>query len=431
MSKLTKQFIELEIKPPSAGQMFYRDDDVPGFAVRVTKKSKSYILEKRVAGANRRITIGKCGDMSLDSAKKQACIMLGDIARGNDPTTGKRITTLHDITLREVLQKFLDTKPIRPDTQRNYHFAINRHFNDWLDKPITSITKDMVEQRHHELTVSPNRLKTSGHGRANNALKKLSALINFASDRYGTDDEPLIKSNPVSRLSRNRSWHKIHPRRRIIPDHKLKDWYRAVSTLQNEVARDFLLFLLLTGMRFGETRKLKWTYVDFNEKILTVPRELTKSDREHRLPLSDFLLALLKKRYLYRNQSEWVFQSTRLRNKPISGGVGMVRRVRAKGNIKFTFHDLRRTFLTMGEKLEVPPYALKCLVNHSVSNDITGQYLVLDIERLRLHMARITEAFIPLLGIYDSDMKEWKPVPESDLSEVTQLRILFGDIRAV
>ena len=30
------------------------------------------------------------------------------------------------------------------------------------------------------------------------------------------------------------------------------------------------------GMRFGETRKLKWSYVDFENKILTVPRELTK-----------------------------------------------------------------------------------------------------------------------------------------------------------
>ena len=109
MSKLTKQFIESEIQPPVTGQRFYRDDDLPGFAIRVTRKSKSFILEKRVDGANRRITIGKCSEMSLDSAKKQTCIMLGDI------------------TLREVLQKFLEIKPIRKDTQRNYHFAINRH----------------------------------------------------------------------------------------------------------------------------------------------------------------------------------------------------------------------------------------------------------------------------------------------------------------
>jgi integrase len=58
--------------------------------------------------------------------------------------------------------------------------------------------------------------------------------------------------------------------------------------------------------------------------------ELTKSDREHRLPLSDFLIALLKKRYIHRKNSEWVFQSIRLKDKHLSEGVGIVRRVRAK-----------------------------------------------------------------------------------------------------
>jgi hypothetical protein len=151
---VTKRFIESETQPPVTGQRFYRDDDIPGFARRVTRNSKSYILEKRVDGANRRITIGKCSEMSLDSAKKQACIMLGNIAKGIDPKTGKRINTSNDITLQEVLQKFLEIKPIRKDTLRNYGFAINRHFNDWLDMPINSITKDMVEQRHYDLTVS-------------------------------------------------------------------------------------------------------------------------------------------------------------------------------------------------------------------------------------------------------------------------------------
>jgi integrase len=423
MATLTKQFMESAIQPPVSGQRFYRDNDIPGFAIRVTSNSMSYILEKRINGVNRRMTIGKCRQMSLDSAKQQACIMLGDIAKGNDPKTGRRINTLKDITLREVLQKFLEVRPIRKDTQLHYHYTINRHFNDWLDLPITSITKDMVEQRHHELTVSPNRLGTSGHGRANSALKKLSALINFAADRFGTEDQPLIKSNPVSRLSRNRSWHRLHPRQGIIADAKLKVWYRAVYTLQHEVARDFLQFLLLTGMRFGETTKLKWSHVDFENKILIVPRELTKSDREHRLPLSDFLVALLKKRYLFRNQSEWVFQSTRLKNRHLSGGAYIIRRVRAKSGVHFTFHDLRRTFLTMGEKLNVPHYALKRLVNHSVSNDITGQYLVLDIERLRTHMCRITDAFIELLGVNDTDMREWQPAEAAHLAEITQLRL--------
>ena len=77
----------------------------------------------------------------------------------------------------------------------------------------------------------------------------------------------------------------------------------------------------------------------------------------------------------------------------------------------------------MGEKLDVPPYALKRLVNHSVSNDMTGRYLILDIERLRSHMSSITSAFLDLLGINETAFKEWNPIEESDLTEVTQLRI--------
>lgn len=70
MAKLTKHFIELEIEQPVTGQRFFRDEDIPGFAIRVTRRSKSYILEKRVGGSNRRITIGKWSEMSVESAKK-------------------------------------------------------------------------------------------------------------------------------------------------------------------------------------------------------------------------------------------------------------------------------------------------------------------------------------------------------------------------
>ena len=81
----------------------------------------------------------------------------------------------------------------------------------------------------------------------------------------------------------------------------------------------------------------------------------------------------------------------------------------------------------MGEKLEVPVYALKRLVNHSVSNDMTGRYLVLDVDRIRVHMCRITNEFVKLLGINDKDVKPWKPAKELSFNptEITQLRISF------
>ncbi len=423
MPKLTQQFIDLEIQLPEAGQRFYRDDEIPGFAIRVTRKSKSYIFEKRVGGVNRRVTIGKCLEMPISEARKQAYIILGEITKGNDPRTGKRINTRKDVTLREVTQKYLEVRNLRPATQKNYRSSIYVHLHDWLDLPVNSITKDMVEQRHQELTIKPNRQGRPAYGRSNCALKRLGTIISFAMDRYGNEDEPLIKTNPVCRLSRNRSWHRLSPRQNIIPEQKLKLWYRAVLTLQNEVARDFLLFLLFTGMRFGETRKLKWQHVDFENKILTVPRELTKSDREHRLPLSDFLFGLLRKRYVYRKNSEWVFQSTRLQNQHLSENLAMVHRVSAKCGIRFTPHDLRRTFLTTAESLAVPPYALKRLVNHSISSDMTGQYLVFDIERLRAHMCRISDALLQKLEIDCIDTKDSKPLNEVEHEQIIQLRI--------
>jgi hypothetical protein len=80
----------------------------------------------------------------------------------------------------------------------------------------------------------------------------------------------------------------------------------------------------------------------------------------------------------------------------------------------------------MGEKLEVPPYVLKKLVNHSV-NDITGQYLVLDIERLREHMSLITDGFLKLLDVEDGEVLDCHLPGESDFAEVTQLRINFDE----
>jgi integrase len=173
----------------------------------------------------------------------------------------------------------------------------------------------------------------------------------------------------------------------------------------------------------GEAKRLTWSQVDFENGILIIPREQTKSDREHRLPLSDFLVALLKKRYLYGKNSQWVFQSSKHKNKPLGGGVGMLRRLRAKSQIHFSFHSLRRTFMSTGGKLKIPEYVLKRLANHSVANDMTGRYVVLDIELLRSYMTQITNTFLPLLGIDECKKLEWQADLSSSPTAFTQLQI--------
>ncbi|MBK9278428.1 MAG: hypothetical protein JNN26_09210 [Candidatus Obscuribacter sp.] len=57
-------------------------------------------------------------NISFDSAKKRACIVLDELSKGNAPRIGKRIHILRGITLREVLQPLIEIKPIRDETCR-------------------------------------------------------------------------------------------------------------------------------------------------------------------------------------------------------------------------------------------------------------------------------------------------------------------------
>jgi integrase len=62
-------------------------------------------------------------------------------------------------------------------------------------------------------------------------------------------------------------------------------------------------------------------------------------------------------------------------------------------------HDLRRTFITVSESLDIPYAALKKLLNHSDGNDVTGGYLQITTDRLRDPMERISKKLMALMGI--------------------------------
>jgi integrase len=70
--------------------------------------------------------------------------------------------------------------------------------------------------------------------------------------------------------------------------------------------------------------------------------------------------------------------------------------VSARSGVKFTIHDLRRTFITIAESLGISPYALKRLLNHRIDADVTAGYIVIDAERLRQPVEQIAERILEL-----------------------------------
>lgn len=132
--------------------------------------------------------------------------------------------------------------------------------------------------------------------------------------------------------------------------------------------------------------------VRIDEKTVTISE--TKAHRSHTLPLSDYLAEMLEQRQ--GQHAEYVFADEKGR---LSNLRYATDRVRAQSGVQFTIHDLRRTFGTIAESLDIPAYALKRLLNHATTTDVTAGYLIVDTERLRKPMQKITDYMLTAGGL--------------------------------
>ncbi|CAN5139057.1 hypothetical protein BH10CYA1_BH10CYA1_58420 [soil metagenome] len=268
MAKLTQRISDTTT-PPATGKELIRDDDLRGFGLSVTKRSKTYFVECRVNGKQRRATVGRADLLTLEEARVKGRKLLAEMTSGFDPHAEKRNEKTNSITLIEVLEEYLAVKQLKKSTVTVYRRVIKKSLKDWLHMPIVAITKNMVEDRHRSLA-SGTPKGTSGRAYSNFCLKTLQSLLNFAAEKYEVDGKPLIPVNPVSRLTKTRAWFRVHPRTGVIPEYKLADFYKAAMSMENPAVRDYFLLLLFTGVRKCEGTNLRWSDIDFQAKTMTI-----------------------------------------------------------------------------------------------------------------------------------------------------------------
>lgn len=391
-TKITKRCVDIAIFPVT-GQTFIRDAELKGFALRITPGSKSFIIEKRVDGKVRRVTLGRYPELTAEQARKEAHKLLGQIAIGGNPIAEKQLEVLEGTTLAQAFQDFkISRKDLKSGTLYDYQRLMEVAFTDWKGKALTSISKDMVAKRHTQL--GENR----GEAYANLSMRFLRSLLNFAIAQYETPEgEPLLRENSVARLTSTRAWYHVGRRQTVIKPHQLTAWYQAVMGLKREgtspqsaAIADYLLCLLFTGLRRQEAAQLQWEQVDLAHRTLTIPD--TKNRQPLTLPLSDFLVALFKERKEGAT-GRYVFPGSGRDGYLIEPRKQMTQVMIASG-VKFTIHDLRRTFITVAESLDISAYALKRLVNHKMNNDVTAGYIISDVDRLRAPMQKVTDGLL-------------------------------------
>ncbi|WP_417490343.1 tyrosine-type recombinase/integrase [Maricaulis sp.] len=370
------------LRAPSAGQALYRDTRLRGFGVRVGPKAMTYFAEGQVNGRTRRVTLGRADVLSVDIARKMAQSALVDMAQGTDPNEKRRVERARALLCKDAFAQFFKARSyLAATTVLGYTRSCDVYLKDWRNKPIGSITRQMVLTRHRQLSEKRGRIT------ANNVFRHFRSVFNFAA---ASNDE--LPANPVTILTQARAWHREHRRRTIIASCDLPKWWKAVLAEPSE-GRDIMLVALFTGMRRSEVLGLKWEHLDLRGCQLTLPK--TKNGDPLELPLSKFLCSLLRDRAELVGQNEWVFPG-----RGASGHITEVKtyttRISDSCGIAFGMHDLRRTFITIAESLDIPAYALKRLLNHRAGNDVTGGYIVMSVDRLKEPMERVATRILEL-----------------------------------
>ena len=236
--KLTERsIVKMEAPDPSGRQQLHWDTELKGFAVLCSGKSnnKTFIVQRDLpSGLTRRLTVGAVNELTLKEASKRATDMLDDLRRGRDP---KRKSG--NETLREIFEKYLKARPnLRPASIRGYRIMLENYLTSWLDKPLRSITGDMVEDRHRAIAAEiGGGERHGGTFTANAAMRTLRVLWNYAADLT-----PDLPPNPVRRL--RRQWYAEPPRERIVRADDLPRFYASVCALPSSVMRDYILLML-------------------------------------------------------------------------------------------------------------------------------------------------------------------------------------------
>lgn len=398
--KITKANID-KIKRMPEG--IYRDSDLIGFAIRVRATKQTYIVDKKLNNRVIRKTIGNVGALTPEQAKKQAQILLGEMAKGIDIVAEEKKERAKSISLINAYIDYKTTRNLGEKTIYDYDRAMETTFKEWKNKEVTKINRDMIEKKFKNITEQSPAV-------ANLHFRLLRAIFNFASEKYCVDGEPIIPSNPCNRLKALKLWNRIERKETYIKPAQIKTFFHSLTIDKNDVmqmqqAKRQCMICLFTGARDQEVASLKKKNIDFEDNTITF--EKTKNHHTHVLPLGKWLREYLLDFCSDLDADDYIFPANN-KSGHLKDHRKAIKQIAKDCSINFSLHDLRRTFSSIVDHdlgIGFTPYTIKRLLNHA-QNDVTGGYIRFGIEDLRKPMQLIEDFILTKAGIKEDASAE-------------------------
>ena len=349
MFKLTKRSVD-GLSPAGTDYLIW-DRDMRGFGLRVYPSGKkTYLVQYRNGRRTRRHTIGQHGVLTAEEARTRARQLLGDVARGEDPSAAKQ-AKMRAPTVAGLCDRFLDEyvdQHCKPTTARDYRSVIRRFIRPRLGPIlIGEVTRADVVAFHHGLRETPYQ--------ANRAASMLSKLFNLAED-WGLRQPG---SNPARRIKKFREEEK---KRFLSRDEQARLGKILGISLEENTENIFcvsaILLLIYTGCRLNEILTLKWDYVKTHH--IELPDSKTG---KRRVPLPREAHDILTELPRHPDNS-YVFPG----EKPHSHIINLQkpwRRIRARAQLDdVRIHDLRHTYASVAMQDGIDPFTLKEILGH-------------------------------------------------------------------
>ena len=148
--RLTNQSALAITRPEGRPQITVFDDEVPGFGVRVSAKTRVWIISYRnKLGQSKQETIGRVGLLTATEARKAAADMLARVRLGSDPHTERKAAKkAAAVTFGSQIEAYLEMR--RKDVSASYHRDLTRSLNVDL-APLHKVpVADMTHGQVHE-----------------------------------------------------------------------------------------------------------------------------------------------------------------------------------------------------------------------------------------------------------------------------------------
>lgn len=386
-----------------------RHSDGSNLYLNITKGgAKSWLFIYRSNGRQREMGLGSAapGGVSLADAREAAAAARRLLAQGIDPLDAReakkaeaKLAEAAKITFGQYASSYI--------TLHEGEWANDKHVAQWkmtiLGPPPAKTDRQKARQIDYCKELRKRPLAEVSTEDVLDVIRPLWATKRETANRIRQRIEAILDAAKVEgkRTGENPARWQGHLAL-ILPAHgkKSKGHHAAMPWKQvpafvadlrerDGIASRALEFLILTACRSGEVRGAAWSEFDLDAKIWTVPKERMKSAREHRVPLSERAVEIVRSMTALRPRHDWegrlVFPG-QARGPMSDMTLGAV--LRRAGVEGATVHGFRSAFRDWGAECSSAPHeVLELALAHVVGDQTVAAYFRSDLfERRRALM---------------------------------------------